>query len=79
MGIILQHALVLAAGILLLNFGAHGLVRGAASLAKGLGVKPLLIGLTVVAFGTSAPEFLVSIIAATKDQFGIAYGNVFYL
>jgi len=76
MGVILQNSLILAAGILLLNFGAHGLVRGAASLAKGLGVKPLLIGLTIVAFGTSAPEFIVSIIAAAKNQFGIAFGNV---
>ncbi|WP_168013615.1 calcium/sodium antiporter [Halomonas salinarum] len=64
------------AGLMLLIVGAEGLVRGASRLASRLGISSLIIGLTVVAFGTSAPELAVSLKAATSDQAGIAIGNV---
>lgn len=73
---ILREVLFLAGGILLLNVGANWLVYGSANLARGLGIRPMLIGMTVVAFGTSAPEFVVSLIAALKHQIGISFGNI---
>jgi len=69
-------ALWLAGGLVALYYGAEWLVRGGASLAVRLGVTPLLVGLTVVAFGTSAPELVVSSVAVLKGQGGIAIGNV---
>jgi len=63
-------------GLLLLYFGANLLVKGSSSLARGLGLSPLLIGLTVVAFGTSAPELFISIVSSLKDKSMIAVGNV---
>ena len=63
-------------GLVLLYFGAEGLVRGSASLALRLGIGPLLVGLTVVAFGTSAPEMMVSVKAAYLGQGDISVGNV---
>lgn len=68
--------LALAGGLVLLVGAAHFLVRGAASLALRLGLSPLVVGLTVVAFGTSAPELVVSVQAALRDAGGIAVGNV---
>lgn len=68
--------LFLIGGVILLYAGAEGLVRGAASAAARLGLTPLVIGLTVVAFGTSAPELVVSVGAALEDQGSIAIGNV---
>lgn len=67
---------LLVAGLISLVVGAEVLVRGASRLATVLGISPLIIGLTVVAFGTSSPELSVSIIAALSDQAGIAVGNV---
>ena len=64
------------AGVALLYFGAEYLIRGGVAIAKKLGVSPLLIGLTLVAFGTSAPELVVSIQAALSDSGDIAVGNV---
>ena len=63
-------------GFVMLYYGAEWLVRGAASLARGLGVTPIVIGLTVVAFGTSAPELVVSLVSSIKDKSMIALGNV---
>lgn len=63
-------------GLVLLFFGGEGLVRGSASLALRLGLTPLVVGLTVVAFGTSAPEMVVSVKAALDGQGAIAIGNV---
>ena len=63
-------------GLLLLVAGAEGLVRGASALALRLGVSPLLIGLTVVAFGTSAPELAVSVEAALNGNGAISLGNI---
>jgi cation:H+ antiporter len=68
--------LQLLAGMALLLAGAELLVRGAVSAAKYLRVSPLLIGLTVVAFGTSVPEFVVSIDAVLKGFSGIAMGTI---
>ncbi|MEM9827175.1 MAG: calcium/sodium antiporter [Planctomycetota bacterium] len=64
------------AGLLMLIWGGEWLVRGAASLAAALKISPLVIGLTVVAFGTSAPELGVSLQAAFGGDPGIAVGNV---
>ncbi len=66
----------LLAGLLLLFLGGEWLVRGAVSLANRLGLPPLLIGLTVIGFGTSMPELLVSLRAATSGSPDIAVGNV---
>lgn len=63
-------------GFLLLYFGAEWLVRGSSSLARSFGITPLVIGLTVVAFGTSAPELVVSVVSAIKGNSMIAVGNV---
>ncbi len=63
------------AGLLLLIWGADRFVHGAAATARNLGVAPLLIGLTVVAFATSAPEVLVAIVAASRGQTDLAVGN----
>ncbi|SDI28131.1 calcium/sodium antiporter [Lutimaribacter saemankumensis] len=68
--------LELLAGLLLLLAGGDFLVRGAVSLAARLGVSPLLIGLTIVGFGTSTPELVTSIQAALAGSPGIAVGNV---
>lgn len=68
--------LKLIAGIVLLFFGADYFVKGSASLARKMGVSSLVIGLTVVALGTSAPELLVSIKSAFEGVPGIAVGNV---
>lgn len=68
--------LMLGAGLLLLYLGAESLVRGSAAFARRVGLTPLVIGLTVVAFGTSAPELAVSIDAALEGNGGLAAGNV---
>lgn len=65
-----------AVGFLLLYFGAEWLVKGSSSLARSFGISPIIIGLTVVAFGTSAPELVVSLIASAGDKSMIAVGNV---
>ncbi len=66
----------LLAGLVLLVAGAEVLVRGAAKLAAQFGIPPLIIGLTVVAFGTSAPETAVSVQASLNGSGDIAIGNV---
>lgn len=68
--------LLLAAGLVVLVFGGDYLVRGAVSLAERLNITPMIIGLTIVAFGTSAPELFVSLQAALDEAPGIALGNV---
>ena len=72
----LTDVLALLGGLVLLVAGASALVRGASALALRLGVSPLVVGLTVVAFGTSAPELVVSVQAALAGAGGIAVGNV---
>ena len=68
--------ILLALGLVLLVAGGESLVRGASALAGRLGVSPLLIGLTVVGFGTSTPELVTSLQAAFAGSPGIAVGNV---
>lgn len=63
-------------GFVMLYYGAEWLVKGSSSLARSLGVTPIVIGLTVVAFGTSAPELTVSVISSIKGKSMIAVGNV---
>lgn len=63
-------------GFIILTLGAEALVRGASSIALRLGITPLIIGLTIVAFGTSAPELAVSVKSALAGNSGIALGNV---
>ena len=62
-------------GFVLLVWGADRFVHGAAAAARNLGIAPLLIGLTVVAFATSAPEILVSVVASGRGEPGLAIGN----
>ncbi len=67
--------LAVIGGLIVLVWSADRFVFGASALARNLGVTPLLIGLTVVAFGTSAPEVLVSILASVQGNPGLAVGN----
>lgn len=67
---------LLIIGLTLLYFGAEGLVKGAASLSLRLGIQPLTIGLTVIAFGTSLPELFVSLKSALSHYGSISIGNV---
>ncbi len=69
------NILLVVAGLVLLIWGADRFVHGAAATARNLGIAPLLIGLTVVAFATSAPEILVSAVASIQGQPGLAFGN----
>lgn len=69
------NIVLVIAGLALLMWGADRFVHGAAAAARNMGVPPLLIGLTVVAFATSAPEILVSIVASFEGNPGLAFGN----
>ncbi|MDQ0464870.1 cation:H+ antiporter [Caulobacter ginsengisoli] len=68
--------LLVGLGFGLLIFGGEALVRGAVTTARGLGVSSLLIGLTIVGFGTSTPELLTSVTAALAGSPGLAVGNI---
>jgi cation:H+ antiporter len=70
------HLIAFSAGLLLLYYGAGWLVKGSSTLARELGLTPMVIGLTVVAFGTSTPELVVSLVSAFKGKSMIALGNV---
>jgi len=70
------NVLLLAGGIGVLYFGAEWLVQGAARMAASLGVHPIVVGLTVVSLGTSAPELVVSLVAALGGNPDLAMGNV---
>ncbi len=69
-------ALVFAVGILFLLAGGHGLVAGAITIARRLGVSTLVVGLTIVAMGTSAPELAFNVIAATAGHPDLSFGNI---
>ncbi|MBU1193023.1 MAG: calcium/sodium antiporter [Gammaproteobacteria bacterium] len=71
----LNYSLAVIGGFLFLVWGADRFVIGAAATARNLGVAPLIIGLTIVGFGTSAPEMLVSTVAALQGNPGLAVGN----
>ena len=66
----------IALGIALLIAGGALLVRGACQIASRLGVTPMVIGLTIVGFGTSAPELVVNVVGSLDGQTGLAFGNV---
>ncbi|NNE46803.1 MAG: calcium/sodium antiporter [Rhodothermales bacterium] len=68
--------LIFTVGLVVLYFGADWLIRGAASLALRFGIRPLVVGLTVIALGTSMPEFLVNFFAALSQQEALALGNI---
>jgi cation:H+ antiporter len=71
----LTAVIQLVAGFLLLVWGADRLVAGGAAFARNMGVAPLIIGLTIIGFGTSAPELVVSAVATLKGNSGLAVGN----
>ena len=66
----------IALGLVLLIAGGALLVRGASEIASGFGVSPMIVGLTVVGFGTSSPELVVNVVGALEGETGIAFGNV---
>jgi len=66
----------IAVGLVLLIAGGAALVRGASSIALALGVSPMIVGLTIVGFGTSSPELIVNVIGALRGETDIAFGNV---
>jgi cation:H+ antiporter len=72
----METALQIIGGLILLALGGEAVVRGAVGVARRLGVSELMIGLTLVAFGTSTPELLTSVNAAMSGAPGIAIGNV---
>ncbi len=73
---LMESVLYLLFGGILLYFGAEGLVRGSASVALRTGLSALVVGLTIVAFGTSSPELVVSFMAGLEGNADIAIGNV---
>ncbi len=66
----------IAFGIVLLIGGGALLVRGASEIAAGFGISPMVVGLTIVGFGTSSPELVVNLIGAFQGETGLAFGNV---
>jgi cation:H+ antiporter len=73
---IVRHGACVVAGLIMLVIGSRVLVDSATSIAQALGVSDLVIGLTVVAFGTSAPELVTSVVAAVRKQTEISMGNI---
>lgn len=68
--------LILLGALILILAGANALTDGASAVAKRFGISELVIGLTIVAFGTSAPELVISLVSAIKGNTGLAIGNV---
>lgn len=66
----------LLVGLVLILGGSSALTDGAASIARKIGISDLIVGLTIVALGTSAPELVISVVSAAKDSPGLAVGNV---
>ncbi len=73
---LVSDVFLLVGGIGVLYFGAEWLVRGSARLAAALGVSPIVVGLTIVSFGTSAPELVVCTVAAMSSNSDLAIGNI---
>ena len=73
---ILINILFFFLGLFLLYVGAELLVRGSSRIALIAKISPTIVGLTVVAFGTSSPEFLVSFVAALEGNIDVAVGNI---
>lgn len=76
MNTLVLNVAMLVGGIGVLYFGAEWLVRGSARLAAAFGISPIVVGLTVVSLGTSAPELVVCVVAALEGRPGLATGNV---
>jgi cation:H+ antiporter len=70
------NTLLFGLGLVALYYGAEWLVRGASRIARGLGISSLVVGLTIVAFGTSAPELVVSLVAAVENRPDVTVGNI---
>lgn len=68
--------LLLIAGLALIIYGANWLTEGGSGVAKRFGLSEMIIGLTIVAFGTSAPELVISVLSAVDGKAGLAIGNV---
>src|SRR3972149_4697091 len=68
--------ILLLAGLAVLIAGAEALVRGASSISKNAGIPPIVIGLTIVAFGTSSPELVVNVFSAFQGTTDLALGNI---
>lgn len=73
---LLINVVLFIAGMAVLLAGGEMLVRGSSRFAKGIGINPMIVGLTIVAFGTSSPEFVVCLIAALKGSSDITLGNI---
>src|SRR3989338_6345211 len=73
----LMPLLAIAAGLVLLVWSADRFVEGSAATARHYGMSPLLIGMVIVGFGTSAPEMVVSALASFQGNPGIALGNAY--
>jgi len=73
---VLEIVILLLLGLILLFIGTEGLIKGSSALALRFGISPLVVGLTVVAFGTSSPELVVSINSSLEGNGGIALGNI---
>jgi cation:H+ antiporter len=73
---LIEIIIYIIAGLIMLFAGAEGLIRGSSSLALRIGITPLVVGLTVVAFGTSSPELVVSLKAALEGNGDISLGNI---
>jgi len=72
----LLHIIIFLIGLTALYFGSEWLVKGSSRLAKSLHIRPIIIGVTIVAFASSAPEAVVSLVAALKKNSDIALGNI---
>ncbi|MCA9297229.1 MAG: hypothetical protein KC983_11945, partial [Phycisphaerales bacterium] len=66
---------IMVVGFVLLVYGGNALVLGSASIARRLGISPLVVGLTIVAAGTSAPELFLNLAAALNGETDICFGN----
>ena len=75
----LEITLYLFGGLVFLFIGAEGLIRGSSNLAIKIGITPLVVGLTVVAFGTSAPELVVSLKAALMGNSSISLRKCYWI
>lgn len=73
---VLKRALIVVGGIILLAIGAQMMVYAASSLASDLGIHPVVVGLTVVAIGTSLPELAASVVGAIKNEMDMSIGNI---
>lgn len=72
----LTHLLLLLGGMACLYYGADWMVRGSARMASRMGLSAIVVGLTVVSFGTSAPELVVAVVSAVRDVGDLAMGNI---